>query len=170
MTAAVALLQCRRRSAWLLESSWSVFLLLGWILIRRGFLPFRLSPRAHIHTHTHKTSCVYGLSRPRPFATLISLVRRDSAHPKRENSPSRKRERESLELLLVAESRVRRHQTFVAIRCAPFRVSKKHLQLLLDLSWETSVSECFSDNWNFVCVCSVDIRIFILTVITTLKG
>ena len=53
MTAAVALLQCRRRSAWLLESSWSVFLLLGWILIRRGFLPFRLSPRAHIHTHTH---------------------------------------------------------------------------------------------------------------------
>ena len=52
MTAAVALLQCRRRSAWLLESSWSVFLLLGWILIRRGFLPFRLSPRAHIHTHT----------------------------------------------------------------------------------------------------------------------
>ena len=95
MTAAVALLQCRRRSAWLLESSWSVFLLLGWILIRRGFLPFRLSPRAHIHTHTHKTSCVYGLSRPRPFATLISLVRRDSAHPKRENSPSRKRERES---------------------------------------------------------------------------
>ena len=114
-----------------------------------------VSPPAHIytHTHTHKTSCVYGLSRPRPFATLISLVRRDSAHPKRENSPSRKRERESLELLLVAESRVRRHQTFVAIRCAPFRVSKKHLQLLLDLSWETSVSECFSDNSNFVCVC-----------------
>ena len=94
----------------------------------------------------------------------------DKAKKKHTSQNLLQRERESLELLLVAESRVRRHQTFVAIRCAPFRVSKKHLQLLLDLSWETSVSECFSDNWNFVCVCSVDIRIFILTVITTLKG
>lgn len=99
----------------------SVFLLLGvdGFLSGGGFYP---SPPPHTHTHTYihlhthtlTQNKLCALSRPRPLATLISLG------PLRLRPPQEKRERgefpfkkESLKLLLVAESRVRRYETLV---------------------------------------------------------
>jgi hypothetical protein len=121
----------KRRRWWLLESSWSVFFFCwgGWILIRRGFL---LSPHiyihthTHTHTHTHKTSCV-PCRGPGPLPPWSPWVLRDSAHPKKERKKKRERgefpfKKESLKLLLVAESRVRRYETIVTTASVLLRV------------------------------------------------
>lgn len=72
----------------------SVFLLLGWMDSYPEGVSFHPSPpplpstytHAHRHTHTHTQNklCVCMCACRGPFATLISLVCRNSAHPKKE--------------------------------------------------------------------------------------
>lgn len=114
----------KRRRWWLLESSWSVFFFCwgGWILIRRGFL---LSPHiyTYIHTHTHTHTLTKQVVCPveaQAPCHLDLLGSSETPPTLRKKERKKKRERgefpfkkESLKLLLVAESRVRRYETIV---------------------------------------------------------
>ena len=135
----------------------------GWILNRRGFLsisPPHTHKRIYIYTrtHSHKTSCVPSRG-PGPLPPWSPWVRWDSAHLKKRERGEFPFKKESLKLLLVAESRVRRYEPlatttsvfFLSVCCVCVCKTLEFLDFSVDkTNKKTILSKVFFTLWTRV--------------------